>query len=85
MKAYWKGVAVLNAADFQSNIKEIWKLKHEKMQRSLRVAGFERYKWSKPLTPAGMFYSRQRSEAEKKKRELGTSSLAPRPGKTKLR
>ena len=52
MKSFWKAVAALNAANFQSNIIEIWKLKHEKMLRSLRVKGSERYKWSKPLTPA---------------------------------
>ena len=75
MKAFWKAVAGLNAADFQSNIKEIWRLKHEKMLRSLRVIGSERYKWSKPLSPAGLFYSCQRSEVEKMKREQANSAL----------
>jgi hypothetical protein len=75
MKAFWKAVAALNAADFQSNIKEIWMLRHEKLLRSLRVIGSERYKWSKPLNRAGMFYSCQRSEAEKMKREQADSAL----------
>ena len=74
MKSFRKAVAALNAADFQPNIQEIWKLKHEKMRRSLRVVGFERYKWSKPLTPAGMFYSRTRIAAEKIKREQAGSA-----------
>ncbi|TSA37539.1 MAG: hypothetical protein D4R65_00695 [Verrucomicrobiaceae bacterium] len=75
IKGFWKAVAALNAADFQSNIKEIWRLKHEKMLRSLRVVGSERYKWSKPLNRAGWFYSCQRSEAEKMKREQANSAL----------
>ncbi len=65
MKAFWKAVAALNAADFRPNINEIWKVKHDKMLRSLRVVGIERYTWSKPLTLAGRFYSCQRSEAKK--------------------
>jgi len=75
IKGFWKAVAALNAADFQSNIKEIWRLKHEKMLRSLRVVGSERYKWSKPLNRAGWFYSCQRSEVEKMKREQANSAL----------
>lgn len=65
MKAFWKAVAALNTADFQPNIKNIWKLKYEKMLRSLRVVGSERYKWSKPLNRAGMFYSCTRIAAMK--------------------
>jgi len=75
MKGFREAVATLNTTDFQPSIKEIWKLKHEKMLRSLRVVGFERYKWSKPLTPAGMFYSRTRIGAEKMMREKANSAL----------
>ena len=76
MKAFREAVAALNAADFQTNIKKIWKPKNEKMLRSLRVVGFERYKWSKPLTPAGMLYSRTRIAAEKMMREQADSATS---------
>ena len=82
MKAFREAVAALNAADFQTNIKEIWKPKNEKMLRSLRVVGFERYTWSKPLNRAGMCYSATRSEAVKKKTAQANSSSAPCPGIT---
>jgi len=58
MKSFRETVAVLNSTEFQPNIQKIWKLKHKKMEGSLRVKGFARYNWSKPLTPAGKFYSR---------------------------
>ena len=80
MKGFRETVAILNAAAFQPNIKEIWELKHQKMLRSLRVIGFSTHAWSKPLNWAGSFYSCTRIEMLKKK-EQADSSPAPSPSK----
>ena len=74
MKAFRETIAILNAAAFQPNIKEIWELKHKKMLRSLRVIGFNIHACSKPLNWAGSFYSCTRIEMLKKDR--GDSSQA---------